>query len=118
MCVDPGRDPYPVLIGGNDWATELRAEEARALCDGCSLLAEELEAIAHRLMPEERVTLELERGPLWMELEGRPFSCRLRFVLSPGPSARGVEAGWDEPASAALMAALRQARATSAMRLL
>ncbi|MCP9928966.1 DUF1818 family protein [Cyanobium sp. CH-040] len=110
FCVDPSRDPYPVLIGGDGWAVELHAAEARALLEGCCRLADELAAMADRLMPEERVTLELERGPLWLELDGQPSSWRLRFVLTSGPMDRGVEAGWSDTATMALLAALRQAR--------
>ena len=109
LCVDRSRSPYPVLIGGGDWAAELRAEEALALCRGASRLAAELAAMADRLMPEECVTLELETGPLWLELEGQPRAWRLRFVLAPGPGARGVEGSWSEAASAAVVAALCQA---------
>ncbi len=113
FCVDPARDPYPVLIGGDGWAVELDAWEARTFLDGCCLLADELEAMADRLVPEERVTLELERDTLWLELEGQPASWRLRFVLTPGPGGRGVEGGWSDTATAALVAALRQAREAS-----
>ncbi|MEO1001799.1 MAG: DUF1818 family protein [Cyanobacteria bacterium J06638_7] len=115
LCVDPARAPYPVLIGGDGWAVELRAEEASALWDGCCRLADELAAMADRLMPEEQLTLELESGPLWLELEGQPRKWRLRFMLSPGTAARGVEAGWSEAAAAAMVAALRQARSQSGL---
>jgi hypothetical protein len=108
LCVDSRRTPFPVLIGGDGWAVELRADEAQALIEGCCRLADELASLAGRLMPEECVTLELERGPLWLELEGMPRAWRLRFVLTPGPTARGVEAGWGEGASLAVVAALRQ----------
>lgn len=108
LCLDLGRGSFPVLIGGDGWAIELQAEEARALADGCCKLANELAALADRLMPEEQLTLELERGPLWLELEGHPQAWRLRFVLTPGPAARGVEAGWSAAASQAVVAALCQ----------
>jgi hypothetical protein len=108
LCVDRRRTAYPVLIGGEGWAVELSGDEAQALMEGCCRLADELAALAGRLMPEERVTLELERGPLWLELEGQPRAWRLRFVLTPQPSVRGVEAGWGEGASPAVVAALRQ----------
>jgi hypothetical protein len=115
LCVDPGRSPYPVLIGGEGWAVELRAEEARILRDGCCRLADQLAAMADRLMPQEHLTLELERGPLWLELEGQPQTWRLRFVLTPGASDRGVEGCWSEAASGALVAALRQVREVSSL---
>jgi hypothetical protein len=115
LCVDPSRSPYPVLIGGGDWAAELRAEEALALCRGSSRLAAELAAMADRLMPEERITLELESGPLWLELEGEPRAWRLRFVLAPGPGGRAVEGSWSQAASAAVVAALGQAHEGGAL---
>ncbi|MFO8238567.1 MAG: DUF1818 family protein [Prochlorococcaceae cyanobacterium] len=108
LCLDSNRGSFPVLIGGEGWAVELEADEARALAEGCSRLSDELAVLADRLMPEEELSLELERGPLWLELEGRPQAWRLRFVLTPGPGARGVEAGWSEAASQAVVAALRQ----------
>lgn len=114
LCLDPGRGSFPVLLGGEGWAVELRADEAQALAEGCCRLADELAALADRLMPEEEVSLELERGPLWLELEGRPQAWRLRFVLTPGAAARGVEAGWGEVASQSVVAALRQGMAFNA----
>jgi hypothetical protein len=108
LCLDHGRGSFPVLIGGEGWAVELQAEEAWALADACCRLADELAALADRLMPEEELSLELERGPLWLELEGRAHAWCVRFVLTPGPAARAVEAGWSEAASPAVVAALRQ----------
>lgn len=74
-------------------------------------LEHQLAAIADQLMPEEAITLELERelcpGSLWMELEGGPASWSLRFVLTPAPGQRGLEAGWGPGASAAICAALK-----------
>ncbi len=115
LAVEPDRSPYPVLIGGEGWAVELRAEEARALWDGCCRLVDELAVMAERLMPQEQLTLELESGPLWLELEGHPQAWRLRFVLAPGLSERGVEGGWSEAAAGAMVAALRQARELSCL---
>ncbi len=92
---------------------ELQADEARSLAEGCCRLADELAELSERLMPEEEVSLEFERGPLWLELEGRPQAWRLRFVLTPGAAARGVEAGWSEVASQSVVAALRQGLAFS-----
>jgi hypothetical protein len=108
LCLDPGRGSFPVLIGGDGWAVELQLEEARALAQGCCQLVDELAVLADRLMPEEKLTLELERGLLWLELEGPVQAWRLRFVLTPGPGVRAVEACWSEAASPAVVAALRQ----------
>ncbi len=108
FCVDLQRQPHPVLIGGEGWAVELSLAEAAHLRRGALQLSAELEAIADQLMAEESITLELERGPLWLELEGQAGSFALRFVLQPGAGGRGVEGAWGAMATAPLLAALRQ----------
>ncbi|MFM1811684.1 MAG: hypothetical protein RLZZ336_622 [Cyanobacteriota bacterium] len=111
LRVDPGRQPFPVLIGGRDWGAELTAAEALLLQEGASTLVQQLAAIASSLMPEETIELELDRGGLWLQLAGAPDAWRLRFVLTPqqqGPGRpRALEAGWCSAASLALAAALQ-----------
>lgn len=106
--VDPARHPFVVLIGGQDWAVELTAEEARGLRQGLVQLAQEHRGLTDQLMPEEAISLELERGPLWMALEGDREVWQLRFVLTPAPQSRAVEGSWRPEASVALVAALAQ----------
>lgn len=111
LRVDPDRQPFPVLIGGRDWAAELSADEALMLQQGVATLLQQLQAIAAMLMPEESIELELERGALWLQLAGEPEAWRLRFVLCParqGPTpSRALEAGWSSAASCAVAAALQ-----------
>jgi len=104
--VDPGRHPFVVLVGGLDWAVELTAEEARGLQEGLVHLVQEHRGLVDQLMPEEAISLELERGPLWMALEGDREVWQLRFVLTPASQSRAVEGGWRPEASVALVAAL------------
>ena len=106
---DPPRHPFAVLIGGQDWAVELTAEEARGLQQGLVQLVQEHRGLADQLMPEEAISLELERGPLWMALEGDREEWQLRFVLTPDSQSRAVEGSWKPEASAALVAALASA---------
>lgn len=103
---DPARHPFAVLIGGQNWAVELTAEEAQGLQQGLVQLVQEHRAVADQLMPEEAISLELERGPLWMALEGDREVWQLRFVLTPASHSRAVEGGWQPEASVALVAAL------------
>ena len=104
--VDPTRHPFSVLIGGKGWASELTAEEALRLGKGLLQLVQEHRALASQLMPEEAISLELERGPLWIALEGDRHVWTLRFVLTPGAGGRAIEGSWLPGASAALVAAL------------
>lgn len=104
--VDPARHPFSVLVGGQGWAVELTADEARELQQGLVRLAREHRGLADQLMGEEAISLELERGPLWMALDGDRDSWTLRFVLTPAAASRAVEGSWAAGASAALVAAL------------
>lgn len=111
FAVDPSRDPYPVLVGTDDWAVELTAAEASALRGSALRLVSELETLSDQLMPEEQISLELDCDLVWVELEGRPGELSLRFVLQPLASTgggRGVEGRWTVPATAALLAVLAQ----------
>ena len=105
--VDPARHPFSVLVGGQGWAVELTAEEARELQQGVVRLVQEHRGVVDQLMDEEAISLELERGPLWVALDGDREAWELRFVLTPaGGGSRAVEGRWGAGASAALVAAL------------
>lgn len=106
--LDPGRIPFAVLIGSDHWAAELTLAEARALRDGAFALHAELAALQDRLMPEEAISLELERGALWLELEACGDALALRFVLRGEGPVRGLEGGWGAGATAAVLALLGQ----------
>jgi hypothetical protein len=105
--VDPGRHPFSVLLGGENWAVELRLLEAEALRDGALQLRSTLAALTDQLMPEECITLEWERDGLWLELEGCLGEASLRFVLQ-SHGDRSVEGGWSAAATTVLLAVLEQ----------
>ena len=94
---------------------ELTLEEARALHQGLLKLVQEHRGLADQLMAEEAISLELERGPLWMALEGGRQAWELRFVLTPAAGQRAVEGSWGFAASAALVAALAPGGAADAV---
>ncbi len=114
LAVDRNRTPFPVLVGGDGWASELSTAEAQALARAASTLQEEHRALMDRLMPEEAITLEREGpvgdppqgGELWLELEGDRRCWSLRFVLSPGAGHRALEGSWRAESATAFVAAL------------
>lgn len=113
---DPARHPFSVLVGGLGWAVELTAGEARDLQLGLSQLVREHRGLVSQMMPEEAISLELERGPLWMALEGDREAWEVRFVLTPAESgSRAVEGSWTAGASAALAAALASGEAAEGL---
>jgi Domain of unknown function (DUF1818). len=106
---DPARQPYSVLIGGHDWAAELREQEAAGLHRAAQRLRAQWLAIRDQLMPEEQISLDMECGPIWAELEGTAQAVALRFVLQPEGPERAMEGGWSAEATQALLAVLAQA---------
>lgn len=111
--LDRSRNPYPVLIGGGNWACELRRPEALRLAEAVIKLQSQHSEVLPLLMAEESLDLEVELslpagGSLWMGLAGRRDAWNLRFILAPGDGNRGCEAGWSPQASPAIAAALQQ----------
>ncbi|KEF43101.1 MAG: hypothetical protein ER33_02550 [Cyanobium sp. CACIAM 14] len=132
LQVDPARAPYPALIGGHGWASELTGAELRALRLGLQRLLEQHRALAGGLMAEEALDLELELrigpergdapgvehakrhggdgGSLWLGLSGDRHRWSLRLVLTPAPGCRAIEGSWGIAASGAFAAALERLR--------
>ncbi|MEB3265355.1 MAG: DUF1818 family protein [Cyanobacteriota bacterium] len=112
LAVDLSRRPYPVLVGGDGWAFELSALEARALAGAAASLVAQHRQLVDQLMAEEAITLEYEGpvgdhdGHLWLGLEGDRSTWNLRVVLSPVVGSRAVEGCWRPAAAAAFVAAL------------
>ena len=100
--------PFPVLIGGQGWAVELTAAEARALAEAVVDLTGEHQALVDQLLAEEAISLELERGPWWLALEGDRLQWSLKGVLSPEGGQRALEVSWSVEASPALCQALKR----------
>lgn len=108
---DSQRDPFPFLIGGEGWATELTAAEAGALCRALDRVAGQHKNLADTLMEEEAICLEFTcsvpaslhgaAGDLWLALEGDRLDWTLRFVLQPASGQRGMEGFWPKGAAAA-----------------
>jgi hypothetical protein len=105
------REPFPVLIGGEGWASELSAPEARALATALQALLAQHQSLVDTLMEEEAITLEWtgsipgppsrEGGELWVALEGDRRAWTLRLLLRPVVNTRALEAFWARGAAAA-----------------
>jgi len=111
LAWDPQRDPFPLLIGGEGWASELTAAEGQALCRALDRVGRQHRDLADTLMEEETICLEFTgsvpavangaAGDLWLALEGDRQDWSLRFVLQPGLGQRGLEGFWPKGAAAA-----------------
>lgn len=100
--------PFAVLIGGQGWAVELSAAEATALAAAVADLVCEHQALSDQLLSEEAITLELERGPWWLALEGDRLQWGLKGVLTPEVGQRALEVSWSVEASSAFCQALQR----------
>jgi hypothetical protein len=105
---DGDRQPFAVLIGGAGWATELSRVEAEALRDALADLLAQHAALVDQLMAEESISLELERDPWWLTIDGDRREWSLQVMLSPPPGQRAFEGSWPHPASRGFSQALQQ----------
>jgi hypothetical protein len=105
---DGDRQPFVVLIGGAGWATELSRVEAEALRDALADLLAQHAALVDQLMAEESISLELERDPWWLTIDGDRREWSLQVMLRPLPGQRAFEGSWPHPASRGFSQALQQ----------
>ncbi|MEB3335425.1 MAG: DUF1818 family protein [Cyanobacteriota bacterium] len=115
LAWDPQRDPFPWLIGGDGWASELTAAEGQALFQALTLLRGQHQRLADTLMEEEAIEIDYTgtiapppngvEGSLWVTLDGDRQTWALRFVLQPPQGQRGLEGGWPREAAVPLLRA-------------
>ncbi len=111
LAWDSQRFPFPMLIGGEGWASELTAAEALVLCRALDVVCDQHRALVDTLMEEETICLDFTgpvsapgregHGELWLTLEGDRRDWVLRFVLQPASGQRGLEGFWARGAAAA-----------------
>ena len=85
------------LIGVDNWAIELQKSEFHSLYLLLLKINEQLLVINDGLMDEESITLQLERLPWYIELEGKKDEWSLRFVFESQDQTRSFEMYWPIP---------------------
>ena len=85
------------LIGVDNWSIELQKSEFNSLYFLLLKINEQLLVIKNELMDEEFITLELERLPWYVELEGKKNEWSLRFVFESQDETRSFEMYWPIP---------------------
>ena len=106
VSCDLSRGKYCILVGGERWAFELTEPELRDLVDLVVTLEQQHLDLVDRLMLEESIELELERGDWWGCLSGDRSQWGLRILLTP-LEGRAAEGEWPVTVAAAVVAALR-----------
>ncbi len=108
LARDPSKQPFPVLIGGDEWAIELTEVEWEVFYTLLRDLSDQHKELEDKLMPEEKLSIELERDPWWANLDGDRKVWDLKVILyGDNGKRRGVEAYWPIPAAQAIVFAVR-----------
>ena len=85
------------LIGVDYWSIELQKSEFESLYLCLIRINEQLLGIKNALMEEESISLELEKLPWYIELEGKKNDWSLRFVFDSQDQTRSFEMYWPIP---------------------
>ena len=85
------------LIGVDNWSIELQKSEFYSLYLLLIKLNEQFQDINNELMDEESITLELEKIPWYIELNGKKDEWSLRFVFESQDQTRSFEMYWPIP---------------------
>ena len=85
------------LIGVENWSIELQKSEFYSLYLLLIKLKEQLSSIKNELMDEEFITLEIEKLPWYIFLEGKKDEWSLRFVFESQEQTRSFEMYWPIP---------------------
>ena len=85
------------LIGVDNWSIELQKSEFHSLYLSLIKIKKRLFDIKNKLMDEESITLELEKLPWYIKLEGKKNEWSLRFVFESQDQTRSFEMYWPIP---------------------
>ena len=85
------------LIGVDNWSIELQKSEFYSLYFLLLRINEQLLVIKDQLMDEESISLELEKLPWYIQLEGKKNEWSLRFVFESQDQTRSFEMYWPIP---------------------
>ena len=91
------RGKFCFLIGVDNWSIELQKNEFHSLYLSLLKINEQLVEINNQLMDEESISLELEKLPWHIQLEGKKNEWSLRFIFESQDQTRSFEMYWPIP---------------------
>ena len=97
LTKDLKRGKFCFLIGVNNWAIELQESEFGSLYFLLVRLNDQLLEIKDNLLDEELITLEIEKLPWHLELEGKKNEWDLRLIFESQERTRSFEMYWPIP---------------------
>ena len=101
--MDLSREPFPFLLGGDGWAVELTKAEWISLVQVVDEVTEQHEKLKKQLLPDESISLELERHPWMVSLKGDKNNWGLQLILLEDQmKLRSFEVSWPSPVAQVL----------------
>jgi hypothetical protein len=97
LLKDFKKGKFCFLIGVDNWSIELQRVEFYSLYLLLLKINEQLLDIKDELMDEEFISLELEKLPWFIQLEGKKNEWSLRFVFESQDQTRSFEMYWPIP---------------------
>ena len=97
LLKDYKKGKFCFLIGVDNWSIELQKSEFYSLYILLLRINEQLLVIKDQLMDEESISLELEKLPWYVQLEGKKNEWSLRFVFESQDQTRSFEMYWPIP---------------------
>ncbi|MDC3047070.1 DUF1818 family protein [Prochlorococcus sp. AH-736-A21] len=97
LLKDFKKGKFCFLIGVDNWSIELQKSEFYSLYLLLLKINQQLLFIKDELMDEECITLELEKLPWYIQLEGKKNEWSLRFVFESQDQTRSFEMYWPIP---------------------
>ncbi|WP_288260341.1 DUF1818 family protein [uncultured Prochlorococcus sp.] len=97
LLKDFKKGKFCFLIGVDNWSIELQKSEFHSLYFLLTRINKQLLDIKNELMDEESITLELEKLPWYIELDGKKNEWSLRLVFESQDQTRSFEMYWPIP---------------------
>ena len=94
LLKDFKKGKFCFLIGVDNWSIELQKSEFCSLYLLLLRINEQFLVIKDQLMDEESISLELEKLPWFIQLEGKKYEGSLRFVFESQDQTRSFEMYW------------------------
>ncbi len=108
LAKDLSKKNFSFLIGGSNWAVELSEKEWNSLLPIVADLVDQHKQLEDQLMPEESISLEMERGSWWACIDGNKDNWTLKLILmGNGIDQRGLEMFWPVPIAQVVVSTLR-----------
>ena len=97
LIKDKKKGKYCFLIRVNNWAIELQENEFKSLYILLIRMNKQFLEITKELMDEELISLEIEKLPWYIELDGKKNEWNLRLVFESQEETRSFEMYWPIP---------------------